>query len=81
MILGLACCVIGSFQIRNYLINEKAPRHLFFKYSIITATEYFPLGSGFATFGSDMAAKKYSDLYVKYGFEPLHGMGRLRCNH
>ena len=67
-------CVLGSFQIKTYLLNENAPRSLFFKYSFITANDYFPFGSGFATFASDMAARNYSKLYLKYGFNGLFGM-------
>lgn len=66
--------LIGSFQIQTYLMNENAPRYLFFYYGGITANEYFPFGSGFATFGSDQAARQYSPLYFIYGFNHLFGM-------
>ena len=66
--------LLGWFQIKTYLLNENAPRYLFFKYAFVTANEYFPIGSGFATFGSDMAARNYSKLYYKYGFSKLFGM-------
>ena len=66
--------ILGWFQIKTYLLNENAPRYLFFKYSFVTANEYFPAGSGFATFGSDMTARNYSKLYYKYGFYKLFGM-------
>lgn len=69
--LGLA---FGSYQIQNYLLNESAPRFWFYKYGFITATKYIPLGAGFATFGSDMAAKFYSPLYVAYGIANRWGM-------
>lgn len=76
IILGIVSIVFGSYQIKNYLTNIDAPRFLFYKYGAVTANEYFPLGSGFATFGSDMAAENYSKLYTKYGFEKLYGMSR-----
>ena len=66
--------MLGWFQIKTYLLNENAPRYLFFKYSFVTADNYFPIGSGFSTFGSDMAARNYSQLYYKYGFSKLFGM-------
>lgn len=66
--------LIGSFQIENYLQNQDAPRYLFFKYAFIDANAHLPFGSGFATFGSDMAAKYYSPLYIQYGFNSLYGM-------
>lgn len=68
----LACA--GWFQIETYLLNENAPRHIFFQYSFKTANNYFPFGSGFATYGSDQAARNYSRLYYLYGFNELNGM-------
>ena len=70
----LAIIAVGWYQIDAYLLNESAPRHLFTKYAIRTANDYFPLGSGFATFGSDQAAKIYSPLYYLYGFNTRWGM-------
>ncbi len=66
--------ILGNFQINTYLTNENAPRYLFYKYGMITANRYFPLGSGFGTFGSDIAARNYSKLYIRYGFNNLFGM-------
>lgn len=65
---------VGTFQIETYLTNENAPRYLFFQYGGITANRFFPFGSGFATFGSDQAARDYSPLYYEYGFDYLYGM-------
>lgn len=70
----IALLVAGSYQIQNYLLNENSPRHLFIKYAIETANDYFPLGSGFGTFGSDQAARNYSVLYYRYGFHLQWGM-------
>lgn len=66
--------LLGIYQIQTYLLNENAPRYLFFYYGGLTATEYFPLGAGFATFGSDQASREYSPLYYLYGFQYLYGM-------
>ena len=66
--------VAGWFQIETYILNENAPRRLFFEYAFKTANNYFPLGSGFGTFGSDQAARNYSQLYYQYGFNKLFGM-------
>lgn len=64
----------SSFQIRTYLLDDESPRMRLLRHGFITANDYFPFGSGFATYGSDMALKNYSPLYVKYGFEQLYGM-------
>ena len=55
-------------------MNSNAPRFLFYKYGLVTAQKYFPIGAGFGTFGSNIAAEQYSPLYIKYGFEGLFGM-------
>lgn len=72
--LALLVVVLGAYQIHTYLLNEDAPRYLFFYYGGVTANNYFPLGSGFATFGSDQAARMYSPLYFEYGFNNMFGM-------
>lgn len=68
--------LLGSYQIETYLLNENSPRYLFFYYAGKTANRFFPWGSGFATFGSDQAARLYSPLYTQYGFDTLFGMNK-----
>ena len=68
----------SSFQINTYIKNDDSPRMLLIRYGFVTANRYFPLGSGFATYGSDMAAKNYSRLYYKYGFNKVFGMSPQR---
>lgn len=72
--IGILVVFLGAFQIQTYLMNVNAPRYLFFYYGGRTANTYFPFGSGFATFGSDQAARNYSRLYYQYGFNSLFGM-------
>lgn len=67
--------LLGGYQITNYLMNDTAPRYLLFANSIVTANNYLPTGAGFASYGSDMAAKFYSPLYLQYGFASYWGMG------
>lgn len=72
LIVGIG--ILGSYQIKNYFLTDDVPRYLFTKYSFITANDYFPLGSGFATFGSYQASINYSPLYLKYGFDKSWGL-------
>ena len=65
----------GGYQITNYFMNASAPRAILLKYGIETARRYFPLGAGFATYGSDMAKVYYSKLYYEYGFNNIRRMG------
>ncbi len=67
---------IGASQIENYFFdNSDAPRALFLSNSLQLAKDYFPLGTGFATFGSSAAAEYYSPLYYELGFNTKYGMG------
>lgn len=72
--MALIVLLLGTFQIQTYLMNVNVPRYLFFYYGGKTANTCFLLGSGFATFGSDQAARNYSRLYYQYGFNSLFGM-------
>lgn len=68
------CLFIAKEEIQSYLLDVNAPRALLYIYAFITANDYFPLGSGFGTYGSSMAASHYSPLYIKYGFSSRWGM-------
>lgn len=74
ILVGIIVLILGAFQIETYLLNSNAPRYLFFYFGGVTANRFFPFGSGFATFGSDQAARNYSQLYYEYGFNHMFGM-------
>lgn len=76
VVLLLFCIIFGQFQIQNYFLNDTAPRLVLFNYGLKTALAYFPLGSGFATYGSPVAASYYSPLYQLYGFSNKYGMSK-----
>lgn len=59
-----------------YFTTTTQARALLLRYSFVTLAEYFPLGSGFGTYGSDIAATHYSELYTAYGFDNIYGMGK-----
>ncbi|MDH6306149.1 hypothetical protein M2459_002863 [Parabacteroides sp. PF5-5] len=42
--------------------------------SVDVFVDYFPFGSGFASFASYSSGVYYSDLYAKYGIEKIYGM-------
>lgn len=72
--LALGGLGISTVQINSYIRDRESPRMTLIKYGYITAQEYFPFGSGFSTYGSDMAAKNYSVLYYRYGFNERYGL-------
>jgi hypothetical protein len=68
--------LLGQYQINEYFLNENAPRFLIYKNSVVTANNYFPLGSGLGTYGGEMARRNYSQLYYNYGFNKIWGMNK-----
>lgn len=67
-VVAMVLALLLRFQIYGYILNSSAPRAMLLKYGLVTANKYFPLGSGFGTYGSHIAAKHYSPLYLMYGF-------------
>lgn len=63
------------FYLLDKEIIDTAVRAKLHKDSVILANDYFPFGTGFATFGSNIAAKHYSDLYVSLGYLNIQGGG------
>ncbi|WP_406866689.1 hypothetical protein AB0764_04285 [Priestia megaterium] len=54
--------------------SDYSPRTLLTKYSFVVAKEYFPLGSGFGTYGSYVSAIKYSKIYRVFNFQNYYGL-------
>ncbi len=80
LLLGIVLIFVLNYQLTNYLLDESAPRALLLRYGLKTAVDYFPLGAGFAAFGSNMAAVHYSPLYVRYGFRTNSALTTLDKN-
>ena len=66
-----AAFIVGRVQFIQYLI-EVTPRSIMLRNSFTIFKEYFPLGSGFATYGSDQAFKNYSQLYTRFGYQKIY---------
>ena len=54
--------------------DEGLARSLMYYTSLIIFVDYFPFGSGFATFGTEAAARYYSPLYYKYDLHVVYGL-------
>lgn len=67
---GLACAAIAWPQIRFYFVDlaGASARSVMLLTSFVIMKDYFPIGTGFGTYASAEAAKNYSPVYVKYGF-------------
>lgn len=66
---------IGHDKINFYFNNSNTARYNLLYYGIVTLLKCFPIGSGFATYGSSIAADYYSPLYIEYGFPYIYGLG------
>lgn len=66
---------------KYYIQNDTAARKILTDDSILIAKNYFPLGSGFGSFGSSMAAQHYSNLYLRLGYYRLKNSGLEEDGH
>lgn len=66
---GLGSIAIAWNKIRFYFIDlaGHSARSVMLQTSFKVMRHYFPIGTGFGTFGSSEAAKHYSPVYLKYG--------------
>jgi len=71
IVLGVACIAIAWPKIHFYFIElaEWSARSVMMLTSFRIMKEYFPIGTGFGTYASAEAAKHYSPVYLKYGFQ------------
>lgn len=68
--LGLACIAVAWPMIKFYFVDlgGLSARSIMLNTSFDIMKDYFPIGTGFGTYASDMAGVHYSPVYVKYGF-------------
>lgn len=69
-ICGAVCAAAGWPMFRFYFVKlaGQSARSLMLMTSFLIMRDYFPIGTGFGTYASAEAAKSYSPVYVKYGF-------------
>ena len=74
LLVVVAVTIASLGDLQKYFVN-KGIRWLFYEYGVEVATDTFPLGGGFATFGTEMASRYYSNLYVLLGFKNTWAFG------
>lgn len=75
IMIGLMVMIIGSRQLYNYFIKDSnAARSVLLNTSIKIAKDYFPIGTGFATYGTQESGNNYSIVYYKYGIDNVFGL-------
>lgn len=77
VIVGIVAILISFNQIKLYFVelNDSA-RSVLMNTSIKIANDYFPFGTGFATFGSHFSTVKYSPIYIKYKISNTYGLSK-----
>lgn len=66
----------GYDSLKFYYVDiYDSARNILTKDSALLAKQYFPLGTGFGTFGSSIASQYYSGLYFKLGYHRYLGKG------
>lgn len=79
IVFGLVLFVLFYNVILYYFFSDRldmARGQMLIK-SIQIANDHFPLGAGFATFGSYYSGEYYSCLYDKYGLSGIWGLSRI----
>ena len=73
----VAIFFIASSQLNKYFNDEnRTPRNDLLNGSLVLMKDYFPIGTGFATYGSYAASKYYSPIYYTFGFQKYYGMSK-----
>lgn len=70
---GIGCALSKVYFYFIYL-NGRAARSIMLLTSLRIMIDYFPFGTGFATFASHSASASvsYSPVYIKYGFDKIY---------
>lgn len=77
VIIIVAVAVFAWSDLQVYFLSDSSSiRKTLIEYGIKVANMYFPLGSGFATYGSEMAVRYYSKLYQSFGWTNTWALGR-----
>jgi hypothetical protein len=75
---GIASFFVAKEQMEEYFGSgtKYSPRLILIKDGFKLMMNHFPIGTGFATFGSSVASTYYSPLYTKLGYSKYWGMSK-----
>lgn len=71
----LLCLAWPKIYLYYVQLSESSARAVMTLTSFKIMKDYFPIGVGFGTYGSNAAAVNYSPVYVKYGFLNYYELG------
>ena len=74
LVIGVLGIYIAWDQISFYYVelSDRSARAVLTQTSFRIMKDYFPIGTGFGTYASDVAGEHYSPVYVKYGFTQVY---------
>lgn len=64
-----------------YVEIEDSARNILTRDSLALSKQFFPLGTGFGTYGSSMAAQHYSNLYYTLGYNRIYKMNEYDTSY
>ena len=78
LLAGAAGLCIAWNQVSFYYVElaGESARSVLLLTALRIMKDYFPFGTGFGTYGSDVAREFYSPVYVRYGFLRLYELQR-----
>lgn len=75
VILGIvSLSAVSAPTLEKYFTNTRMARYQLLHGALELSSKYFPIGTGFCTYGTYMAQQYYSPLYRQLGFNQIWGM-------
>lgn len=76
ILIGIMGLYIAWDQISFYYLelSGQSARSILTQTSFEILNDYFPIGTGFGTYASDVAGEYYSPVYIKYGFALMYDL-------
>ena len=72
---GIVAIILSWDAIDKYFIsNDKVARYNLMHTSFMLAKDFFPIGSGFGSFGTEASRVYYSSIYLRYGISQIYGL-------
>lgn len=81
VLIGTALLLVGGGTLYEYYADPAQARALLLSTGFHIAMANFPLGMGFASFGTSESIREYSSVYYRYGLSEVHGLSPLTGNY
>lgn len=81
VVAGCGALFLVYNQIALYFLDTHTARSVLLTTSFDVANSHWPLGSGFATYGSNASGDYYPQFYYSLGFQNVFGLGPLEHSY